>query len=612
MLTQQDLNNPEKYKRIVDYVNGRIDNYFQSRCYKALCARYDRLFRLVYMDRESARNAYSGANEWQSKISVPLVREMYIVLRAAMKRSWNQDPLISLEPLGSTSYENAVNAQDTLNLNYKNTMFRERVLRDIYRSCAGYGSAITFSQFEQRNNHIGKQTVYDQMLGYQRRPVEDITANCWNYLIPLKHYFQNPDIADFEFTDYKGHVKRYFLTDLIAEVKRNPEAYIKQRLMKVIDEAKKQTIGTSERIGKNERTAQESDISIDVYSWVGKIHIKGNEEDDTTYMLQIAGDHIFKFAENPNDFNIDGYSIYNLDKFEKYWWSNTPIENAVSYENIMSILMQTSIDSIMQGLERYIFYDAGSIDFADVNNRHKNDGFIPVRMKDLQMQNMIYDYQRKNSGVQDFKYIMQEAKEAAQRVSVKADLSRQGLAGGPRNETLGAAQILVEQGQTQEFDIFDNMGYGFKQNANQNLVLLQMNLPLLFDVRDYQAKVERQLELKDILGQFAYNVDTSLTKNTTSEIQRLANVVTMLINWKGTGNQAFQNIDGVVSKLAKEIVRKNNLPNINVEEYFPEMSGMQLMAAAPGLPADQGMQPQLQQLPPPQEPQTQTMMGVAA
>lgn len=610
MLTQQDLRNPEKYKRIVDYVNGRIDDYWHSKCYTSLTSRYDRLFRLIYMDRESSRNAYTGANEWLSKISVPLVREMYIVLRAAMKRSWNQDPLISLEPLGSTTYGNATNAQEVLNLNYKNTFYRERVLKEIYRSCASYGSAITFSQFEERINKSGKQTVFDNMLGYQRKPVDDITANCWNYAINIRNYFQNPNIAEFECTDYKGHEKRYFLTDLIAEVKRNPDAYIKEKLAKVIDEAKKQTLAASSKTNNSDRLLQESDISIDVYSWVGKIHIKGNEEDDTDYVLQITGDHIFKFAENQNDFNIDGYSIFNLDKYERYWWSNTPIENAVSYENIMSILMQTNIDSLMQGLERYIFYDAGSIDFADINTRHKNDGFVPVRMKDLPMQNMIYDYQRKSNAGQGFKDLMAETKEAAQRVSVKADLSRQGLAGGPRNETLGAAQILVEQGQTQEFDIFDNMTYGFKQNANQNIVLMQMNLPLIFNSRDYQTKVERELELKDILGQYAYNVETSLTKNTTSEIQRLANVVTMLINWKGTGNAAFQNVDKVVSSIAKEIIRKNNLPNINADEAFPDMQAMQQQMPLQGLPADQGMQPQLQQLPMPQ-PQTQPMMGAA-
>jgi len=604
MLTINDLQNQVVYKRVVDYVNQRIDDYWQSKCYKSLCGRVDRLFKLVHMDREGDRNAYTGANTWMSKVSVPLVREMYIVLRSAMKRSWNQDPLITFEPMGSTTYANALNAQTVLDLNYKNTNFRDRVLREVYRSAAAYGTAITFSQYEERSKISGYETFHDPMMGYGRRPVNDLSANCWNYIIPIKHYFQNPDIADHEQTDYKGHVKRYFLTDLIAEYKRSPELYLKEQLAKVIKAAKDDNM-TSSNIISRERQVTERDISVDVYQYFGKIHTKGNETDSNDYVLWICGDHIIRFSENQNDHNIDGYSVYNLDKFEHYWWSNTPIENSVSYENIMSILMQTSIDSIMQGLEKYIFYDEGSIDFAKINDRHKNNGFVGVRVKDMPIQNMVWDYQRKNNGTQDFKYIMEEAKEAAQRVSIKADLARQGLRGGPQNETLGAAQMLVEQGQTQEFDIFDNMAYGFKQNAKNNMVLLQMNLPYEFQVRNHQEKIDKSLELKDVLGQFGMNVETALTKNTSGEIQRLSNVVTMLINWKGSGNPAFANIDKGLTKLAREVVRKNNLPDINVEEMFPDQMPIQ-PGGMPGLPADNGVGAAVA---PPLPTQTQPMMG---
>jgi hypothetical protein len=608
MLSITDLQNPERYKKIVDYINQRIDDYWESKCYKWLCGRVDRLFRLVHMEKDGTTNAYTGANQWMSKVSVPLVREMYIVLRSAMKRSWNQDPLITFEPLGSTTYANALNAQTVLDLNYKNTNFRDRYLREIYRTTAAYGTAIGYTQYEERSKTSGKETFYDPMMGYSRRDVNDISANCWNYAIPIKHYFQNPDIADHEFSDYKGHVKRYFLTDLVAEYKRNPELYLKDRLIKVINEAKAANISTSNIISR-ERQITERDISVDVYQYTGKIHTKGNEIDNRNYVVWIAGDHIIRFGENLNDHNIDCYSIYNLDKFEKYWAGNTPIENAVSYENIMSILMQTSIDSIMQGLERYIFYDEGAIDFAKINDRHKNNGFIGVRVKDLPMQNMVWDYQRKSNGTQDFNYIMQETKEAAQRVSIKADLARQGLKGGPQNETLGAAQMLVEQGQTQEFDLFDNMAYGFKQNAKNNMVLLQMNLPYEFNVRNFQEKKDKSLELKDVLGQFGMNVETALTKNTSGEIQRLSNVITMLINWKGSGNPAFGNIDQGLVKLAREVIRKNNLPDINPEEMFPDAMPMQQqLGGPPGLPADGGAKPMAM----PQQPQTQPMMGVAA
>jgi hypothetical protein len=426
-------------------------------------------------------------------------------------------------------------------------------------------------------------------MGYGKGPVTDISANCVNYTLPIKHYFQNPDITDFDNSDFRGHQKRYFLTDLVAEIKLNPDLYIKERLKKVIEEARKGTLQTSNIKGRE--NINDHNISLDVYRYTGKLQIKGNEGDNETYVLQIAGDHIFRFGVNDNDYGIDGYSCYNIDKFQDFWWANTPIENVVPHQNIMDIVMQMNADNAMKQLERYIFYDSGSIDIADINNRHKNNGFIGVKVKDFQIQNMIADYQAKNTANQDLQYMMSEAKEAASRVSVKADLSRQGLAGGPRNETLGAAQMLVEQGQTQEFDLFDNMAEGFRQNARTNLILLQQNLPFEFDVRNFQNKMDRTIELKDILGDYVYNVETSLATNTLGEVQRLTNVITMLLNWKGTGNPSFANIDQGITKLAREIIRKNNLPNINPEEMFPDqpmMNQMQQMQP-PKLPTDNGI-----------------------
>jgi hypothetical protein len=103
--------------------------------------------------------------------------------------------------------------------------------------------------------------------------------------------------------------------------------------------------------------------------------------------------------------------------------------------------------------------------------------------------------------------------------------------------------------------------------------------------------MDRTIELKDILGDYVYNVETSLATNTLGEVQRLTNVITMLLNWKGTGNPSFANIDQGITKLAREIIRKNNLPNINPEEMFPDqpmMNQMQQMQP-PKLPTDNGI-----------------------
>ena len=399
MLTIDDLKNPVIYKQVLEYVNQRIDGYYNSKCYRSLCSRVDRLYNLIYMNKEGSRNVYTGANEWQSKITVPLVREMYLILRAAMKKSWAQDPIITLEPISSnTSYINAINSQEILNLNYINTSYRDKCLKEVYRNIASYGTSLAFTQYEQRESKV-KKTVYDPIMGYSKAAVGDVSANCWNYIIPIKHYFQNPDIDCFDNSDFRGHQKRYFLTDLISEIKRYPELYIKERLKKVVEESRKGVLQTS-NISKKENLADHN-VSLDVYRYTGKLQIKGNEEDDTTYVMQLAGEHIFRFNVNDNDYGIDGYSCFNIDKFQDFWWSNTPIENVVPHQNIMDIIMQMNMDNAMRQLERYIFYDSGSIDIADIHNRHKNGGFIGVKIKDFQSQNMISEYQAENTAKED-------------------------------------------------------------------------------------------------------------------------------------------------------------------------------------------------------------------
>lgn len=589
-LTQEDLKDANIYKKIVDTVNENIDAYRQSKCYRNLCNRLERLYNLIYMNKSNNRNAYTGGNEWLSKIIVPLVREMYLVLRAAMKKNWSSSPFISVDPLGQTPYENAVNSQELLDLNYTHTRFRDSTLKEIYRQVSGYGTAPIYSKFEQREAQLGKQTMYDPNMGYYRAESTDITSNVWNYNIPIKQYFQNPNIGDYEYSDFKGNEFRLFLTDLIAEVKKNPDLYIKAQLEKVIKEAKDNAFKSSNINPKDQ--ASFKSIQIDVNRYVGKLHFKGNELDNTVYYLEIAGEHIYRFHENFNDFNIDGYSIVLIDKSEDYWWSHTPIENVVSYENQMTILMQMSMENAMKQLERYIFYDEGILDMAAINDRHKSSGFIGLKIKDQPIQNSLWEFQGRNTAGNDIQYMMSEAKEAAQRVSVKTDMSRQGLPGGPRNETLGAAQMMTEEGMIQEYDLFDNMNGGFKSNARINHILLQQNLPYEFTLRNNKLNTQRDLELKDVLGIYGYNIETSLTKNSAAEVQRLGNVINMFLNWKGTGNQAFQNIDSGIVKIAREVVRKNNLPNIDPEEIFPDLQQVQQDMVNPQLPADGGMNAQ--------------------
>ncbi|CAK0764525.1 hypothetical protein CCP3SC15_300034 [Gammaproteobacteria bacterium] len=111
-------------------------------------------------------------------------------------------------------------------------------------------------------------------------------------------------------------------------------------------------------------------------------------------------------------------------------------------------------------------------------------------------------------------------------------------------------------------------------------VMLQQYLADRFAIRPDIKQQSRVLEKSDILGQYSYNVSSSMNKNKIGESMRLQNVITAMLNFAGSGNPAFQNINW--GPVFKEWLRKLDLPG-DIDDIYQEQPQDMMAGAMPSL-----------------------------
>jgi hypothetical protein len=557
------VKNFQKYqKKIFSYSKSRLDNYYSSPCFEKLVKRMQKLDNSIDFKTNKSRDSIQ--NDWLSKIVIPYGHEAYLINRAVLNKNFINDPLITFEAINDTDYQNAVNAQDTVNQNFKSTQFRDKVARQVHKHAGRYGSAVVVSFFHGSTKTVKR--TRETSLGMGQVQEEQKKQNVINVVVDLRNYFQNPDVADPEESDFQGFIQRWHLSKLINTAKESPELYIIENLKKAIKEAK-------ESATKNPHYAASKQMDwhrfgVDVEHWYGKINIEGNEDDETIYYMETVGDNIIRFQDNPFDEEIRPITIFGMDKRLEYWWANTPVEKVIPAENFAHLTLSMTADSTWKSIQNYILYPEGGIDIAAINDRNKNGGFIPVDpeiMKDYK--NPFIPWQRQEISTGAVQYMMAEAKETMQRVSTKADLGRQGLSGGLKNDTAYAANLIENQADALQMDYLSEMSAGYKNIGKVNYIMLAQFLDDEFMLKGNPKMGAQIMNKRNILGDFNFSVESSLTKNTQTELMKHQNAITWIMNLINTGNPQFQNID--VRRLVKTVMKKFDL-EADVDDIMPD------------------------------------------
>lgn len=552
-------------KKVSDYITENVGIYFSSQCRIKLANRIKRLDDSIDMRWHTHHSNIRAVNAWKTKIAMPLVREKFLFRRAATFANF-KDPVIAVSPVDDTPTSNAINVQDSLTNNFRRTKFRQKCFRRVVNTAARYGSSVVYSAFQQRQTKFTRTVMGP--FGPQKAIVVRPRMNVVNRDIHPLNYFQDPTTPDPDDAGYKGYIERIRLSQLVAEVKQQPDAFLEDQVKAVVAQAKKNVMDSRHYYDNTNASPRAHNIGVDRIHWYGTINIDGNEDDDTVYYVQMIGDKIIRLERNPNDQDMVPLSQFHYEKRLNFWWGNVDVENVLPHENFMQLIMSVASDEAIRKLERMILYPEGVIDPADLNNRHKLGGFVPYRQDGVRSTRELFtEFQGSNSNaINGLQALMQEMKESAQRVSTKGDLFRQGVQGGIPNETATGAMILDEQGDILEADLLENFAYGLTDLARVNTILMQMYMPDQFQVQSSTGT--RTVSLEGILGMYEYKYDTSLTKNKQIQAQNLLNWITFIQNMRGTGDPTWLNVD--MQKIVRQLFRKIDL-GVNVDEVYPDM-----------------------------------------
>lgn len=424
-------------------------------------------------------------------------------------------------------------------------------------------------------------------LGFaSRQRVNVRNLNVLNVSLNPLNYYQNQTIHDSDDSDFQGHIERTMLGKYLAMVKKKEPltgGYDKENIEKCL----KNTIQSAKVDSRFEhllKNQEWSTLTTDVTHWFGNIWIEGNEEDMEDYMVELIDGKIVRFLENPYDEGMSPYTVYQIDERPEYWWGNTDSELVTPHENLMNLLVGMKADNTIRNLEQLIFYRRGTLNPGDINDRHKSGGWIPVDVKDNSaLSQLIHRDQGRDVSTNDLDQTIRLVLDSAQRLTPSADLGRPSFAGGVQNKTATAAIQLGEREDVLESDLTETFTYGLKATARKTVLMLQEFLPDQFPIRPDPRGMQELINKTNILGDFDYQVESSLTKNKVQESITLQNTLTQLLNFRLVDQQSIANVD--LTKLYREWLKRQNLP-VDIDDILPETIQNAVAPQALGMGAD--------------------------
>lgn len=547
-------------KQIRDHVLNNKGAYYDHRCSESLRSRHDRLKSAIDMKSPATQE-----NNFNSKLVFPYVRQQYLLSRAVKKKNFRNDPLFTLEPGETVELDNAKNMQEVLGKNMKATQFRNNFFDRSVDTDSRYGVWVGYSRFEHSMKQ-GWKTVLapDGSLSPTERQwgVLSNEEKIMNHNIHPLNYFQDPMEIDSEKSNFRGIIDSITGDCIISDFKANPQNYIKENVVKIIRELEKTRAGEMQDEDKfveqdsnesrnskgDQRSAGNySQLKADIVRIWSTLPIVGNEDDSTTYYLEIIGNTIVRFQVNPNDENICPITTGTSRKRLDFWWGNNTAEDSQPFENFITYLLNMKADQAFRLMDSMIFMpDDIDLNMSDINNRHQTGGIVRYGSKEgVDVRKLMVPWQPQDNSGGNVDYIVREAKEIMDRLNPAPDFNRGYNQGGSNNDTATAAVMQGEMGDTLQSDMLEVLGGSYLTLAKKNVVLLQQYLGDNFNIRPDIKEPMQSLTKASILGDFVYNMSSSLNKSRLSEFTTLHNLLTGIGNFKGTPDQTWQNVNTV-------------------------------------------------------------------
>jgi hypothetical protein len=118
-----------------------------------------------------------------------------------------------------------------------------------------------------------------------------------------------------------------------------------------------------------------------------------------------------------------------------------------------------------------------------------------------------------------------------------------------------------------QYDYLSEFAVGIKDMCRADVIMFQQRSNDWFQIRPNPKEPARVLHKNNILGDYAFQVESSMTKNTQTELMKYQNALTWIMNMQGTGNPALQRVN--MDKLFRATLKKFDL-DVDMDEVYPE------------------------------------------
>jgi hypothetical protein len=585
---QKDFEKHEK--RIMAQVKDDIECYKTSRCSKILKERHERLKKSNDLDFWSGKE-----NQFETKLAFPLVKEQSMLQKALISLNFRAEPLITVSPAFDTSKKSADVMQTVINENLKATRFRAKAFSRVIDDVSDYGVAVTYCKFVRTEKSITR-TKRDQLGGISAVKETQVNANVVPCIVNILQFFQDPEVPNYEDSRYVGHEEHTDLSTVIAEYKMNPNIFIEKNIREALKIGKDQLNSKPADFG-NAETPIVSKYGVKKTVYYGRIPIDGNEESLVTYYLEMIGNKIVKFYENPHDLDLRPYTVFCYYKRPEYWWGNANAEFVLPHEKFLNTIMSLKGDNALRAQRQLMFYRKGSIDPDEWQSKQYSGGMIGVELNPTEsLQNILMPFQTQDISLQTTDSIVREVKENLQLIKIApnaGDFSRTPSNGGMANQSATAQDFLEEIGSARESYIIERFSFALSDFAKTLTIMLQQYLGDTIDIRTDSG--EETISKEELLGDYDYNIETSFTSNKASQLIRMQNVITSIMNNRGTQDPAWMEVK--MPSIVRAFLKQADLGN--VDDIYPSDEELQQKQAQAEAQAQaQAMMPPMGGMPP--------------
>lgn len=549
-------------KTVTNYCVDRKATYFDSiNVFKPLKSRVQIIDDIIDMK-------FPQNEAFIADVAMPIVRKRWREINAFIRKYFENDPLVSYTALGDTPEENAKNRQSLVNRNFVSTDFREKAFRWMIDSAARYGTYVTFTQYvEKTGRNAGLTSVYDpnSVDPYQRIYPTTRKQNALTLPVHVLNYFCDPKRNCYTRGSWEGFIDCWPISTLFSLL--NDENYIRENVESIIEKCKEGSTDQQWYGGQGEAELRDySRATVNVTRMFTTLNFEGNHDDSTEYYVELIDNKIIRINESGLDENERPITTGTLINRTNVWWGNSDVEDIIPLQNVSIWLINTEIEGTMKLMDNPIFVQKGTLDVADWNNRHQLNGIVYYDEDRISPDKLAYQLQRRDNSLANLDWVQREIKQSIQESSPVVNMQNKYNEGGLNNSTLGAAQMVASIGEILQSDMMNNFSYGLMHIGKVSANILEIMLDEQFAIPVKNRSVV--LQKHQIMGVFDMISESSMKLNDVTEFTKAVNHLTQFLNWRGTGDPAFQGVN--IPKLIKDVVKYGKGWYSNVDDYYTE------------------------------------------